>query len=168
MANIQRDGDLLILSTADTTSETSKTGFNLHALSPILLGLVIPFLAIHYIDPNALREVRFAVWIGLVVLFFIATGLFAYSAMYPGQIISVVFDRSQQSIEVLWRSALATTSQTIPFAAISALRVRPNYDDDGYPSPVAEIVLASRQKIELPEGTDEADVRVLKAAIGLG
>jgi hypothetical protein len=62
---------------------------------------------------------------------------------------------------------LATTSQAIPFEKINSVRVRSDYDDDGYPNPIAELVLASRQRIELPEGTDEADVRVLKAAIGL-
>jgi hypothetical protein len=98
MAYIQRDGDRLILSTTESAGDTSETGFNLHALSPILLGLVTPFLVIHYIDPNALREIRFAVWIGLVVLFFLATGLFVYSAMNPGRIVSVVFDRAHQNV----------------------------------------------------------------------
>jgi len=55
----------------------------------------------------------------------------------------------------------------VPFEEISALKVRNDYDDDGYPTPVAEIVLRSRDAIRLPADTSDEHLSPLRAAIGL-
>jgi hypothetical protein len=62
---------------------------------------------------------------------------------------------------------MASSSQIVPFQDVSALRIRNEYDQDGYPTAIAELVLASRDPIELPSSITEAQLRPLRAAMGL-
>ena len=98
--------------------------------------------------------------VGLSVILVSAFGLkgAAYSALICVLIQVIWTIRRSQAvyrIEIEWRNLLTRASQVVPFEDISALRVRNEYDDDGYAQPVPELVLRSRPAVRLPEGTLE-------------
>lgn len=168
MSRVFKDGDRLVLAIGDDAAGSGGRIFDFQLLSPLLLGLLLPFMAAGYYDPEALRHLRFPIFIFLLVMFFICTGLFFYTHRVPGQIARIEVDREARSIEIEWRNLLTSASQVVPFEDISALRVRNEYDDDGYAVPIAELVLRSKPPVRLPEGTMEEHLRPLRAAIGLG
>jgi hypothetical protein len=168
MAQVIREGDRLVLELSDGFEASNWKGFNFQLLSPLLLGLLVPFMAINYVDPEAMRHLKMPIFLFLVAMFFVCTALFFYTAHFPGQIHSIAVHREARTIEITWRSMLATTSQIVPFDDITALRSRTTYDDDGYSQQVSELVLQSTNPIQLPADTSEEQLRPLRAAIGLG
>jgi len=103
-----------------------------------------------------------------MAMFVVCTALFFYTHHFPGRINKIVIDREARTIEIVWRNLMAQASQIVPFQDISALRVRQDYDDDGRPSPIAELVLRTRPPIRLPANLTEEQLRPLRASIGLG
>ena len=168
MSQVVREGDRLVLELFDADEASNWKGFNFQLLSPLLLGLLLPLMAANYMNPEAMRHLKMPIFLFLVGMFFLCTALFFYTAHFPGQLHSIAVHRDQRTVEITWRSMLATTSQVVPFDDITALRCRNSYDDDGYSQAVAELVLRSRGAVELPAGTDEEQMRPLRAAIGLG
>lgn len=168
MSQVFKDGDRLVLAIGDEGAGERRASFDFQLLSPLLLGLLVPFMAAGYYDPEAMSHLRFPIVIFLLIMFFVCTGLFFYTHHVPGRIASISVDRERRMIEIEWRNPLTTASQVVPFEDITALRVRNEYDDDGYAVQVPELVLRSRPPIRLPEGTQEAHLRPLRAAIGLG
>ncbi len=168
MSSVIREGDRLVLDLTEGSDRSNWYGINLQFLTPLLLGLLLPLIALNYIDPTALRHWKLPIFLFLVMMFFVCTGLFAYTAHFPGKISTLVLHRDERMLEIVWRSMISTTTQLVPFADISALRVRNDYDRDGYAVPVAELVLRTKSPIVLPEGTTAQQLVPLRAAIGLG
>ena len=167
MSQLVKDGDRLVLALGAADEDKSRRGFNFQLLSPLLLGLMVPFVAARYFDPEALEHLEYPIWLFLMFMLFVCTGLFIYTVHFPGQINRIVIDRGSRSVEIVWASLLSMTSQIVPFQEINALKVRNGYDQDGQPTPIAELVLRSKT-IMLPNGTSEEHLRPLRAAIGLG
>ena len=167
MSSVSREGDRFVLDLTDADDTSNWHGINLQFLTPLLLGLLLPLVAINYLDPTALRYWKLPIFLFLVTMFFVCTGLFAYTAHFPGKIHTLVLHRDERMLELVWRNMISTTTQLVPFSDISALRVRNDYDRDGYAVPLAELVLRSKSPIVLPEGTTAQQLVPLRAAIGL-
>lgn len=168
MSNLFRDGERLVLTPANNDNAVPIAGMNHAMISPILIGMVVPFLLLYLIDPAILRHVRLVVWIALSLMFVITTVLFMISLWCTGTLTGVICDRNRRSVELLWQTPLSTKSQEVPFKDVSALRVRAQYDDDGYTDSAAELILRSKQCVTLPAGTTETQLAPMRAAIGLG
>ena len=168
VSQIFKDGDLLVLDLGETSGEKPRGNIDFQLLPPLMLGLLVPFIAAQYFDPEALRPVKWLIWTVLACSFCLCACLFFYTHHYPGRINSIVIDREQRTMEIVWRNLMATASQIVPFQDISALRVRNVYDADGSPLPMPELVLRSRPPIALPDSLSDAQLRPLRAAIGLG
>lgn len=171
MSQVFKAGDRLVLELAERAGEDvgqPSRGFDFQLLSPLLLGLLAPFMMAQYFEPEALRHLKWPIWIFLIAMFVICSGLFFYTHHFPGRISKIVVDREARTIEIEWRNLMAQASQIVPFADISALRVRQDYDDDGHPSQIAELVLRTRAPIRLPASITEQQLRPLRASIGLG
>jgi hypothetical protein len=167
MSQLLKDGDRLVLTLGNVQADARPRRFDFQLLSPLLLGLMVPFVAAAYFDPEALEHVKYPIWLFLIVMMLLCTGLFIYTVHVPGQLSRLEVDRNSRAVEIVWQSLLSTTTHTVPFEEISALKVRNDYDDDGYPTPVAEIVLRSRDAIRLPADTSDEHLSPLRAAIGL-
>jgi hypothetical protein len=167
MSQLLKDGDRLVLALGDTQAAETPRRFDFQLLSPLLLGLMAPFVAAAYLDPEALEHVKYPIWLFLVVMLFVCTALFIYTVHNPGQIDRIEVDRQSRAVEITWKSLLSTTTQIVPLEEIAGLKVRNDYDDDGYPTPVAELAIRSRDTIMLPAGTSDEHLRPLRAAIGL-
>lgn len=171
MSQLLKDGDRLVLAMGEGKEAKPSKWFDFQLLSPLLLGLMVPFVAARYFDPEALENLQYPIWVFLVFMLFVCTGLFIYTVHFPGKINKIIVDRGSRSVEIVWASLLSMTSQIVPFQEISALKVRNSYDDDGASILVAELVLSSKlssKTIVLPTGTNEEHLRPLRAAIGLG
>lgn len=168
MSQVVREGDRLVLEWSDGANTSNLWGLNLQFLTPLLLGLLVPLIAVNYVAPDSMRHLKTPIFVVLVAMFAICSILFFITAHFPGKIHAVVVHREERTVEIVFRSMLATSSQFVPFSDISSLRARNSYDDDGYAEVAAEIVLYAQPPIRLPEGTTEAELRPLRAAIGLG
>lgn len=168
MSQVFKEGDRLVLALGQSDTAGTSRNFDFQLLSPLLLGLLMPFIVASYFDPESLRHLKGPIWAFLLIMFIVCSGLFFYTHHFPGEIDTIAIDREARTMEIVWRNLMTTASQIVPFQDINALRVRNDYDDDGYPVPVAELVLRSRAPIVLPEGITEQQLRPLRAAIGLG
>lgn len=167
MSTVVREGDRLVLNLTEDDGVSTWRGINLQYLTPLLLGLLLPLIAINYFDPHALRYWKLPIFLFLLAMFAVCSALFFYSAHFPGTIKAVVLHREERMVELVWRNMISTTTQLVPFSDISALRVRNDYDPEGYAVPVAELVLRSTQPIRLPPGTTAEQLLPLRAVIGL-
>ncbi len=171
MSQVFKTGDRLVLDLGEQIGEQGAQpgrGFDFQLLSPLLLGLLAPFMLANYYEPEALSHLKWPIWIFLMAMFVVCTALFFYTHHFPGKISKIVIDRDARTIEIVWRNLMAQASQIVPFQDISALRVRQDYDDDGRPAPIAELVLRTRPPIRLPATISEEQLRPLRASIGLG
>jgi hypothetical protein len=168
MSQLVKDGDRLVLSLGSDAEDVRPRRFDFQLLSPLLLGLMAPFVAAAYFDPEALEHVKYPIWMFLLVMLIVCTALFIYTVHFPGKLTRLEVDRNARAVEIVWQSMISTTTQVVPFEEISSLKVRNDYDDDGYATPVAELVLRSSNPITLPAGTSDEQLRPMRAAIGLG
>ena len=168
MSQIFKAGDRLVLELGEQMDGEPRRGMNFQLLSPLLLGLLAPFMLAQYFDPEALRHLKWPIWLFLLAMFLACSLLFFYTHHFPGRINTIVVDREARTIEIVWRNMMAQAAQIVPFEDINALRVRHDYDEEGRPSPIAELVLSSRAPIRLPSTLTEDQLRPLRAAIGLG
>lgn len=168
MSQVFKAGDRLVLELGGNAVAAPGRGIDFQLLSPLLLGLLFPFVAAQYFEPETLRHLKLPIWLFLLAMFVVCTALFFYTHHFPGKIQSIAVDREARTLEIEWRSAMATAAQIVPFRDIAALRVRQEFDGEGQASPIAELVLRSKPPIVLPEHITEEHLRPLRAAIGLG
>ena len=139
-----------------------------HAFAPILIGLAAPVLVLLLIDPRALKSATVIAHIYLGALFVIATAAYIVSVFEPGEVTKVTCDRKERVILIERTGWLARKTVAIPFADVAHLRIETRYDDDGYKSDVANLVLSTREVIPLPVITTEAEAAAMRAVIGRG
>lgn len=156
MSQVFKAGDRMVLQLGETDEPAPRAAFDCQLLSPLLLGLLFPFMAAQYFDPESLHHMKWPIWIFLLAMFLVCTALFFYTHHFPG------------TIEITWRNSMATAAQIVPFSEISALRVRHEEGEDGRSRAVPELVLRSRPPIALPDSITETQLLPLRAAIGLG
>lgn len=168
MSQLIRDGDRLVLALGAENEIAKPKRFDFQLFSPLLLGLMSPFVAAAYFDPEALHDLKYPIWLFLIFMLFVCTALFVYTVHFPGRVSRVEVDRGGRAVEIVWTSLLSTTTQVVPFDEISALNLRRDKDEEGQPSAIAELVLHSQRTITLPAGTSDAQLDPMRAAIGLG
>ncbi len=168
MSQVFKAGDRMVLELGEDAEGAPRAAIDFQLLSPLLLGLLLPFMAAQYFDPESLRQMKWPIWIFLLAMFLLCTALFFYTHHFPGNIRSIAIDREARTMEIMWRNDMATASQIVPFSEISALRVRHEHQESGRPKAVPELILKSRPPITLPDSITEDQLRPLRAAIGLG
>ena len=156
---------LVLGSSNENSDEPSK--FNLHMLSPILLGLATPMLVITLLDPAGVRHGRLLVVGMLVSLFAVAAVLFALSLLWQGEVTTVIFDTRTRHVEFVQSGLLANTSVEVHFDQIVAVGQASRFDRDGYPYTQAEIQLRDGQRVALPPGTKPETLAAARKALGL-
>ncbi len=157
----------MVLEVGDHSEVAPRNFLDFQLLSPLLLGLMFPFMAAQYLDPASLEHMKAPIWIFLIAMFLVCSALFFYTHHFPGAITSIAIDRNARTIEITWRNRMATAAQIVPFSEIAALRVRREGGEDGQSRNVPELVLRSRPPIELPESITDDQLIPLRAAIGL-
>lgn len=137
-----------------------------HLLMPVLICLVAPVLALLLVDVRALASFSVMIHIYLIALLVIAAGAFVISVFDQGEVTKVVFDKQNKIAAVERTGLLARKLIEIPFVDIASIRIETRYDDDGYKTAVPVLTLSSRETIQLPAGTGEAEVAAMRAIVG--
>jgi hypothetical protein len=163
MASFALDSNRLLLSDG---SGDGRAGVDLQALSPILIGFMCPFVVLLLIDPAALRHVQFAAILVLILGFVLSATVFVHATLTPGRTTAIAFDAQARIATITRRGAFASRRRSVAFADIQSLELATAYDDDGYPTRTPELHLASGEVIELPAGTQEADLDAVGRMLG--
>ena len=141
--------------------------FNMHMLSPILLGLATPMMVIGIIDPAIIQHGRVIIFALLASMLLVATLLFAASLLWPGDVTAIVIDTKARRVEFVQSGLIATSSVEVHFDQIAALGMASRFDDDGYPFTQSEIQLRDGQRVALPPGSTPEMILAARRALGL-
>ena len=141
--------------------------FNMHMLSPILLGLATPMMVIGIIDPAIIQHGRVIIFALLASMLLVATLLFAASLLWPGDVTAIVIDSKARRVEFVQSGLIATSSVEVHFDQIAALGMASRFDDDGYPFTQSEIQLRDGQRVALPPGSTPEMILAARRALGL-
>ena len=141
--------------------------FNMHMLSPILLGLATPMMVIGIIDPAIIQHGRVIIFALLASMLLVATLLFAASLLWPGDVTAIVIDTKARRVEFVQSGLIATSSVEVHFDQIAALGMASRFDDDGYPFTQSEIQLRDGQRVALPSGSTPEMILAARRALGL-
>jgi hypothetical protein len=140
--------------------------FNLHMLSPILLGLSAPMLVIGVIDPAIIQHGRAIIFALLASMLMVTTVLFAASLLWPGDVTAIIVDAKARKVEFVQSGLLATSTVEVHFDQIAAIGLASRFDDDGYPFSQPEIQLRDGQRVALPEGSTAETIAAARRALG--
>ena len=144
---------------------TTERAAHAHALAPVLLGLLAPMLLFLIIDPRALRDASLIAHIYLVVIFVIASVAYLISVFETPESTGLLADQTDRQITVEKTGLLSRSKIEIPFADVASVRMDTRYDDDGYYTSMPVLVLKTRETVQLPVGTTEADIATLRAML---
>jgi hypothetical protein len=144
-----------------------RTGFNVSAIAPILIGLSAPVIAFSLLSPQFVAHGRFLLIALMTALLLVATLMFVASLLLDGPLTSVVVDPERRSLVLVHTSPVASKYRAVPFGDIAALRLTYQYDDDGYRYAAPELVLRDGERQLLAIAMSEGEVRAIRAAIGL-
>ena len=159
-------GELPALIIADRDRATGSRV--LHWLSPVLIAVAAPAIALLVAAPSSVANARVLVVAVLFAVFLVAATAYVLSVLLPGSVSRIEMSAAARTVRLTQRGLLATSATTIPFTRIANVRVATRYDDDGFGADVAELVLIDGTAIGLPSATSPEDLTALKQAIGLG
>ena len=151
----------------DQSNNPVSGRFNLHMLSPILLGLAAPMLVIGVVDPSIIQHGRVIIFALLAPMLMVATVLFAASLLWPGDVTAIIVDSKARKVEFVQSGVLATSSVEVHFDQIAALGLASRFDDDGYPFSQPEIQLRDGQRMALPAGSTKESIEAARRVLGL-
>lgn len=138
----------------------------LHAIAPVLVGLLAPALVLMFVDPRALSSASVLLHVYLGAIFVIAVGAYTVSVFDQGHVTRIDFDDADRVLAIERTGLVAKKTALIPFSDIATLRIETRYDDDGYKRNVPLIVLTTREVMELPESLSESDIATMRRLIG--
>ncbi len=152
----------------DETSHGGLAGYQgLHALVPVMIGLLMPIALLTLFDPRVLQNAQMVVHFVLFAILVVSGSIFVITLLNPGRTISVAFDAEARQIEFIRQGAFAHTVYRVPFNRVTAVRIETVYDQDGYMEPTPVIMLKPHERIELPAGIDNATLAEIRTLVGL-
>ncbi|MFM9940739.1 MAG: hypothetical protein ACKVP7_14745 [Hyphomicrobiaceae bacterium] len=167
MAAMTEPAATLVLSDGSVNPEAGFASRLSRAASPVIIGLVAPILLMMIIDPSMLKHARFLIVAVLIPMLIISIGIYTYSVLNPGEVCGLVVHQAARKLEIVEANIFASRKTEVAFSEIANARVVAGYDRDGYPTSVAELVLRTGQRVPLPAGTADVQVKALRLAIGL-
>lgn len=144
---------------------TTERSAHVHALLPVLLGLLAPMLLFLLIDPRALASASLVAHVYMVAIFIIASAAYLISIFETPETTSMLADQAEKLITVERTGLLARSTIVVPFADVASVRMDTRYDDDGYYTSVPVLILTTRETVQLPIGTTDSDIVTLRAMI---
>ncbi len=146
-------------------SVTSARSAHRNALPPILLGFVAPLLVFLVVDPRALADFSVITHVYMFVILVVTAAAFLISVFETAEVTSVTIDRPSRTVRVERVGMVAKSEMDIDFADVATVRIETRYDDDGYQTAMPVIVLTTREVVQMPDCTTEADVAKIRAIL---
>jgi hypothetical protein len=144
-----------------------RGGINLHAVSPILIGLAAPIVALNVVHPSLLERMSHLDLVLMIFVFVIAAGIFVHSVLSPGKVVAAAFDPAGRTVTLVHAGHFAIINRDIHFSDIAGFGMAVDSDLDGNISRRAELHLKNGQCYTLPEGTEESHVLSAREITGL-
>lgn len=148
-----------------TFSVQSVRATTRNLLPTVLICMVAPVLVFLVIDPRAFSSATVIAHVYLPAIFIIAFVAYLISVFEPGEVTSVTIDRPSRAVVVERTGMLAKSAMSLSFMDIATARIEKSFDADGYETSMPVLVLTTREVIEMPEGTTEADVATIRAML---
>jgi hypothetical protein len=155
------------------SAQTHDSSVNVHdqtrshryGLAAMLLGMTFPVLVLLMLYPNGRHGLSLIVPVYLAGIFLIAMGAFLVSVFENGDPTGLTVDVDNKVIILEKTGFVAYRELPFPFAEVSNFRLEKEYDADGYDTYHPVMTLKSRERIRLPDGTTEADLKELTLLI---
>lgn len=141
---------------------TTERSGHVHALPPVLLGLLAPMLLFLLLD---LTNASIIAHVYLIAIFVIASAAYLISIFETPESTSMIADQGRQLITVEKTGLLARNNIEIPFSDVASVRMETRYDDDGYYTSLPILVLTTRGTVQLPTGTTDSDIATLRTML---
>ena len=148
-------------------SETGSRSGPIRWLSPALIGFGGPMAAALFLFPSLLTDGAGLLVGFLAALVLVCTIAFTLTVLFPGDVAAVSVDRQARHIDLHREGPFATSRKSIAFDQIAKVQLNELYDDDGYRSQRAELLLTDGTSIELPALTSTSDIDTLRQLLGL-
>ncbi len=137
------------------------------ALSPILIGGVLPIILAIAIDPFGLGRATAVLVPLLIVAMLIAVGVYTASVLIPGELAAVVVDTKQMVARLNYQGMFATRTTELPLSSVASVKANTQYDRDGYRSDTVVMTLRTGERLELPPTVTPQQIRAVRAVLGL-
>jgi hypothetical protein len=157
----------LVLSDGTIDPVSGRAARVCNAVSPLVLGLVVPLAVLVLVDPGTLRHGRFLLFAVMVPILLASVAIYVYSVFNPGDVSGIVADGSRRIVELHQANAFTCRRSEIPFAEVAAVQTARRYDRDGYAVERAELVLKSGEVVALSAAFGPAEVAALRHRLGL-
>lgn len=139
----------------------------LHAVSPILLGFVTPFLLLLLIAPRAFMNLGTIAFAILALVMLTSTVIFLHGIYNRGQVAAITFDPLRGAIDIVETGLFARTVTSLPFIDVAEYRTTIHYDREGTAFPKSQIVLRTGESIILPIVPTPGQLATIRALLGL-
>ena len=149
----------------DETAASGKA--KAQALSPILIGGVLPIILAIAIDPFGLGRATAVLVPLLIVAMLIAVGVYTASVLMPGELAAVVVDTKQMVARLNYQGMFATRTTELPLSSVASVKANTQYDRDGYRSDTVVMTLRTGERLELPPTVTPQQIRAVRAVLGL-
>lgn len=137
-------------------------------LPAFAIGLTAPAAVTLAIEPAALLKLAYVLPGVLMPLFAVAIVIYSYCVLVPGQIAALSADPATRTLAIVEANAFARRRTALTFAEIVDVRMANAYDEDGYASRRAEVVLRSSETIALPAWIGEPEAVALHRIVRSG
>lgn len=144
-----------------------RTYSGMHAISPVLIGLSMPCVAIAIFAPRGYNVLQAAAFAVLCIVMLVATTIFALSVFNSGRVAAVAFDIAGRRLELISIATFARRTETVPFSSIADVRVNTRYNRAGRAFVTTEVVMRTGEVMVLPVAPSDAELRAVRLAIAL-
>lgn len=138
----------------------------LHAVSPILFGLAVPFVLLLVLAPQVFVDLGVSALAILMLIMLAAAVIFVHGLFTRGRIAAVAFDGASRTVDIIESGTFHRTVERMPFADVAGLRANPHYDRDGYRYLLTELVLRSGEVVILPIAPTNEELRFVRTLLG--
>lgn len=167
MADIAVEHAQLVLDAPVSPGAAPRSRLTLHLLSPILIGIATPMVAAIIAGPGVLGSLHAEATALLAIVFAIASGIYIYTVLVPGEIVAARFDPEGRVVTLVHSGRFALTNRELHFSDVADVALVHDVDATGTLGRSAEIKLRNGRTLKLPAGTEASHVLSAREVTGL-
>ena len=147
-------------------ADSLDTYSGLHAMSPILLGLMLPSLAIALLAPRGYHGLQAMAIAMLFLVMLAAAAIYGLSVFNAGRVGAVAFDIDQRRLDIVSVGMFARRVEQVPFSSIADVRLMTRYNRAGRAFVTTEAVMRTGEIMSLPVAPSPVELQAIRLAVG--